>query len=212
MSEEKVGGDEPSRSGDTSAPSKVPGLPAHGPQSVALRTSLDTRLFPRTMGLFATGVTVITTRMNGSVHGITANSVTSLSLDPLLMLIAINRRASMCIIIPANLWAAPRSTRRPPACVSIPIPTACRTSAGRSRPFTAESSGWSMVGITSSSSAGSSTFTTVRRRRRWSTFVAATARSVTWRRKLHCSFDPQQDCDEDAVGTRKNRECGSMLR
>ena len=51
------------------------------------------------MGLFATGVTVIATRMNGSVHGMTANSVTSVSLEPLLMQVTINRRSSMCNII-----------------------------------------------------------------------------------------------------------------
>ena len=99
MSEEKVGGDEPGRSGETSAASTVPRLLAQSPEPMAPRASLDMRVFRRTMGLFATGVTVITTRMNGSVHGMTANSVTSLSLDPLLMLVAINRRASMCNII-----------------------------------------------------------------------------------------------------------------
>ena len=51
------------------------------------------------MGLFATGVTVITACMNGSVHGMTANAVTSVSLDPLLVLAAINRRATMCNVI-----------------------------------------------------------------------------------------------------------------
>lgn len=99
MNEEKVYGDEPGRRGNTSTASTLPGLPAHDPQSETLRTSLDTRGFRRTMGLFATGVTVITTRVNNAVHGMTANSITSLSLDPLLILVAINRRASMCNII-----------------------------------------------------------------------------------------------------------------
>lgn len=98
MSEEMVGG-ERGGSGEMTAASTVPRLPAHSRQLMAPPTALDTRVFCRTMGLFATGVTVITTRMNGSVHGMTANSVTSLSLDPLLMLVAINRRASMCPII-----------------------------------------------------------------------------------------------------------------
>ena len=68
-------------------------------QPVASLASLDTRAFRRTMGLFATGVTVITARMNGSVNGMTANAVTSVSLDPLLVLAAIDRRASMSNII-----------------------------------------------------------------------------------------------------------------
>ncbi len=74
----------------------TPRLPAQSPQPVASPALLDTRLFRGTMGLLATGVTVIMTRLNGSVHGMTANSVTSVSLEPLLMQVAIDRRASMC--------------------------------------------------------------------------------------------------------------------
>ena len=62
-------------------------------------TSLDTGTFRRTMGLLATGVTVITTRLNGSIHGMTASAVTSVSLEPLLVLVAIDRRHRMCNII-----------------------------------------------------------------------------------------------------------------
>ena len=38
--------------------------------------------FRNVMGQFATGVTVITTVHDGKLHGMTANSVTSVSLDP----------------------------------------------------------------------------------------------------------------------------------
>jgi flavin reductase (DIM6/NTAB) family NADH-FMN oxidoreductase RutF len=45
-------------------------------------------------GQFATGVTVLTVeRAPGKVHGMTANSLTSVSLDPLLVLICIDQRA-----------------------------------------------------------------------------------------------------------------------
>jgi flavin reductase (DIM6/NTAB) family NADH-FMN oxidoreductase RutF len=45
-------------------------------------------------GQFATGVTVLTVeRSTGKVHGMTANSVTSVSLDPLLLLICVDQRA-----------------------------------------------------------------------------------------------------------------------
>jgi flavin reductase (DIM6/NTAB) family NADH-FMN oxidoreductase RutF len=45
-------------------------------------------------GQFATGVTVLTVeRAPGKVHGMTANSVTSVSLDPLLLLICVDQRA-----------------------------------------------------------------------------------------------------------------------
>lgn len=45
-------------------------------------------------GQFATGVTVLTVERNaGKVHGMTANSVTSVSLEPLLLLICVDQRA-----------------------------------------------------------------------------------------------------------------------
>ena len=48
----------------------------------------------KVMGLFATGVTVITTRdQQGRPYGLTANAVTSLSLVPPLLLICVDRKA-----------------------------------------------------------------------------------------------------------------------
>jgi flavin reductase (DIM6/NTAB) family NADH-FMN oxidoreductase RutF len=49
--------------------------------------------FRRVMGYFATGVTVVTTAHEGQVRGMTANSVTSVSLDPLSVLVCVNREA-----------------------------------------------------------------------------------------------------------------------
>lgn len=49
----------------------------------------------RIMGHFATGVTVITTHRDGELHGMTANAVTSLSLDPPLVLVAVDLRSQM---------------------------------------------------------------------------------------------------------------------
>ena len=43
----------------------------------------------RIMGKFATGVTVVSTVVDGETWGMTANAVTSLSLDPPLILVAI---------------------------------------------------------------------------------------------------------------------------
>jgi flavin reductase (DIM6/NTAB) family NADH-FMN oxidoreductase RutF len=45
------------------------------------------------MGQFATGVTVVTTGGEAGVHGLTANAVASLSLDPPLVLVAVEKRA-----------------------------------------------------------------------------------------------------------------------
>ncbi len=58
-------------------------------------TALDGREFRDALGWFATGVTVITTRgPDGDLVGFTANSFTSVSLDPPLVLFSINRQAS----------------------------------------------------------------------------------------------------------------------
>jgi flavin reductase (DIM6/NTAB) family NADH-FMN oxidoreductase RutF len=51
--------------------------------------------FRRTLGMFATGVTVLTTRVGDQVHGMTANAFMSVSLRPPLVLISIDRRARM---------------------------------------------------------------------------------------------------------------------
>ncbi len=51
------------------------------------------------MGQFATGVTVITTRVDDELHGMTANSVTSVSLEPLLILVCLMREARTSLAI-----------------------------------------------------------------------------------------------------------------
>jgi flavin reductase (DIM6/NTAB) family NADH-FMN oxidoreductase RutF len=51
--------------------------------------------FRRTLGMFATGVTVITTRVAEQIHGMTANAFMSVSLQPPLILISVDRRAKM---------------------------------------------------------------------------------------------------------------------
>jgi flavin reductase (DIM6/NTAB) family NADH-FMN oxidoreductase RutF len=45
------------------------------------------------MGLFATGVTVVTVDYEGEIQGMTANAFTSVSLDPLLVLICVDHNA-----------------------------------------------------------------------------------------------------------------------
>ena len=63
--------------------------------------------FRRTVGMFATGVTVVTTSVQGVVHGMTANAFASVSLDPLLVLICVDREAGMHALLPeAQAFAA----------------------------------------------------------------------------------------------------------
>ena len=49
--------------------------------------------FRAVIGHFATGVTVVTTRSGDEVRGMTANSVTSVSLEPLSVLVCVNHDA-----------------------------------------------------------------------------------------------------------------------
>jgi flavin reductase (DIM6/NTAB) family NADH-FMN oxidoreductase RutF len=49
--------------------------------------------FRKAMGCFATGVTVITVDYEGEVHGMTANAFTSVSLDPMLVLVCVDHKA-----------------------------------------------------------------------------------------------------------------------
>jgi len=69
------------------------------PAGTAAPASVDTRAFRRTVGLFATGVTVVTVRVGETVHGMTANSFTSVSLNPLLVLVCVDRQARMGSLI-----------------------------------------------------------------------------------------------------------------
>jgi flavin reductase (DIM6/NTAB) family NADH-FMN oxidoreductase RutF len=50
----------------------------------------------QTLGMFTTGVTVITTLKGAQVHGMTANAFMSVSLAPPLVLVSIDRRTKMC--------------------------------------------------------------------------------------------------------------------
>jgi len=55
----------------------------------------DPQAFRRTMGLFATGVTIVAVRTADGVVAMTANAVSSVSLDPLLVLVCVDHRARL---------------------------------------------------------------------------------------------------------------------
>lgn len=57
--------------------------------------AVDDRTFRNAMGKFATGVTVITTEVDGDIHGMTANAFMSVSLNPKLVLVSIGEKAKM---------------------------------------------------------------------------------------------------------------------
>ena len=59
----------------------------------------DTKHFLETIGSFATGVTVITTEHAGHAHGMTATALTSLSLNPMQLIVCIAKKAKMAEIL-----------------------------------------------------------------------------------------------------------------
>jgi flavin reductase len=68
--------------------------------------AVDTRLFRSVMGRFATGVTVVTTCKGTEHHGITVNAFSSVSLDPPLVLICIDRSSHVHdILIESGIFA-----------------------------------------------------------------------------------------------------------
>jgi flavin reductase (DIM6/NTAB) family NADH-FMN oxidoreductase RutF len=63
-------------------------------------TLLSSSVFRQALGRFATGVTVITAeREAGKVHGMTANSFTAVSLEPLLILVCVSEEAKMLQVL-----------------------------------------------------------------------------------------------------------------
>lgn len=69
-------------------------------------TAVEPRAYRDAIGLFASGVTVITTRLGDLVHGMTANAVTSVSLEPTLLLVCVDRRAHLHdLLMRANHFA-----------------------------------------------------------------------------------------------------------
>ena len=55
----------------------------------------DSALQRQIMGRFATGVTIVTTAVGDEISGMTANAVMSLSLDPPLVVVSVDRQSTM---------------------------------------------------------------------------------------------------------------------
>lgn len=63
---------------------------------------MDAREFRHCVGRFATGVTVITSETETGTHGLTANSFTSVSLDPMLILVSVDKKAKALSVLENN--------------------------------------------------------------------------------------------------------------
>jgi flavin reductase (DIM6/NTAB) family NADH-FMN oxidoreductase RutF len=64
-------------------------------------TVIDEGMFREVVGHFTTGVAVVTTRHGDDRFGVTASAVSSLSLDPPMLLVCLNRRLPTCDAIEA---------------------------------------------------------------------------------------------------------------
>jgi flavin reductase (DIM6/NTAB) family NADH-FMN oxidoreductase RutF len=63
---------------------------------------LDKASFRHTMGHFASGVTIMTTTAGGRMHGMTVSAFASQSLDPLLILVSVERSTEMHKLVMAS--------------------------------------------------------------------------------------------------------------
>lgn len=56
-------------------------------------SEIDTREFRNACGRFATGITIVTTEIDGEIHGMTANGFMSVSLEPPLIVVSVGKKA-----------------------------------------------------------------------------------------------------------------------
>lgn len=69
------------------------------PKNEQITPMIDSWDFRKTLGLFATGVTVVAVEVDGEVLGMTANAVTSVSLEPSLVLVCVDKRAHLMMAL-----------------------------------------------------------------------------------------------------------------
>ena len=74
------------------------------PAKSAATPPTDPVLFRKTLGHWASGVTVISTIMDGHPHGMTASAFSSLSLNPPLVLVSVAHKARMHAALQKSMW------------------------------------------------------------------------------------------------------------
>ena len=93
---------------------------AGDPGAESMGLPVDSNLQRQIMGQFATGVTIVTTKSGNTISGMTANAVLSLSLEPPLILVAVDRQGSMhgllekggCFAVNVLKWEQEHLSRR----------------------------------------------------------------------------------------------------
>ena len=87
---------------DTPETRKTPETPDGSPPPVDVP---DIDGYRRAMGRFATGVTMLTTRIGDVDYAMTASALTSVSLEPLLLLVCVEREARFHdLVLEAGFW------------------------------------------------------------------------------------------------------------
>jgi flavin reductase len=82
-------------------------VPAPGPPPQPADPEVDPAAYRRAVGHFATGVTVVTTRLGTFDHAMTASAFTSVSLEPLLVLVCVDKEARFRdAVVESGTWAA----------------------------------------------------------------------------------------------------------
>jgi flavin reductase (DIM6/NTAB) family NADH-FMN oxidoreductase RutF len=77
--------------------------PRVGPSSLTASPSIDGATFRQALSQLAAGVSVVTASdAQGAVYGLTATAVTSLSLDPPLVLVCISRWSRLVAVLEAG--------------------------------------------------------------------------------------------------------------
>jgi len=98
----------------------------------------DPAEFRRVVGRFATGITVVTTVADGVDHAMTMNAFTSVSLDPLLVLFCVEKRARFHkVVLDAETWAV--------SILGEGSEAASSWFATRGRPWESQMEGWKTV-------------------------------------------------------------------
>ncbi len=65
--------------------------------------AIDPRELRNACGRFATGITIVTTEVDGEIHGMTANAFMSVSLDPPLIVVSVDKGAQLHEQLPKSM-------------------------------------------------------------------------------------------------------------
>ena len=87
-----MGGPMRGRGPDEAGPDET-GPDETGADEAVTDQALDVAAFRAALGCFATGITVVTTTLRGEDHAMTANAFTSVSLDPPIVLVCVEKIA-----------------------------------------------------------------------------------------------------------------------